>query len=159
NALYGIAVKDGRVRLDKSLAELGIDDLAPALTPAEKRATIRDLLQARSGVYHPAALETPDMALSRPPRGSHPPGSHWYYNNWDFNALGTIFEQETGTKIFEAFEARIADPLQMEDFRVSDGCYQRGPESQHPGYPLRMSARDLARFGLLYLRQGKWGER
>ncbi len=158
-ALYGISIKEGRIRLDKTLADLGIDDIPPALTSAEKRATIRDLLQSRSGVYHRAALETPDMALTRPPRGSQPPGSQWYYNNWDFNALGTIFEQRTGTKIFEAFEARIANPLEMEDFRVEDGDYQRGPESRHPGYPLRMFTRDLARFGLLYLRKGVWRDR
>ena len=30
------------------------------------------------------------------PRSSHPPGTFWYYNNWDFNALGTIFEKATG---------------------------------------------------------------
>ena len=99
------------------------------------------------------------MALTRPLRGSHPPGSHWYYNNWDFNALGTIFEQESGAKIFEAFKTRIADPLEMDDFRVEDGDYQRGNESRHPGYPLRMSTRDLARFGLLYLRNGGWRDR
>src|SRR5262249_34961736 len=98
SALYGIAVHDGRIRLDKTLAELGIDDTPHSLTASEKEATVRDLLQSRSGVYHAAALETPDMALTRPPRGSRPHGTHWYYNNWDFNVLGTIFEQETGTK-------------------------------------------------------------
>jgi CubicO group peptidase (beta-lactamase class C family) len=159
SSLYGIAVSEGRIALGTTLAELGIDDTPPALTPAEKQATVRDLLESRSGVYHPAALETPDMALGRPPRGSHTPGSHWHYNNWDFNVLGTIFEQKTGTKIFDAFQSRIAGPVQMEDFRVTDGEHSHGPESRHAGYPLRMSARDLARFGLLYLRKGAWGER
>jgi CubicO group peptidase (beta-lactamase class C family) len=159
SALYGIAVSEGRIKRGESLAELGIDDTPPCLTPAEKQATVRDLLRSRSGIYHPAALETPDMALVRPRRGSYRPGSHWYYNNWDFNVLGTIFEQETGKKIFDAFKTRIADPLQMEDFRVTDGDYQHGPESRHPGYPLRMSTRDLARFGLLYLRKGAWRDR
>lgn len=35
---------------------------------------MRELLEARSGVYHPALYETPDMAKARPPRGSHAPG-------------------------------------------------------------------------------------
>jgi CubicO group peptidase (beta-lactamase class C family) len=159
SSLYGIAAGEGKVKLGKTLAELGIDDTPPVLTAAEKRATVRDLLRSRSGVYHPAALETPDMALTRPRRGSHAPGSHWYYNNWDFNTLGTIYKQETGGRIFDTFKARVADAVGMEDFRPSDGEYQRGPESRHAGYPLRMSARDLARFGLLYLRQGAWGGR
>jgi CubicO group peptidase (beta-lactamase class C family) len=159
SALIGIYAKEGRLALDKTLAELKIDDTPPALTSEEKRTTVRDLLKSRSGVYHSAALETPDMTLTRPARGSHPPGSHWYYNNWDFNALGTIFEQETGDKIFEAYRTRIAEPTGMEDFRASDGVYQRGDESRHPGYPFRMTARDLARFGLLYLRKGAWNGR
>lgn len=44
----------------------------------------------------------------------------------------------------------------MEDFRVEDGTYVRGPDSIHPAYPFRMTARDMARFGLLYLRDGQW---
>ncbi len=158
SALYGCAVEEGRIRLDETLAELGIDD-APPLTDEERRATVRDLLRSRSGVYHAAALETADMAMARPARGSHPPGSHWHYNNWDFNALGTIYERRAGARIFESFGARIATPLEMEDFLVADGQYQQGPESQHPGYPLRISARDLARFGLLYLCKGAWNGR
>ena len=35
SALYGIAVKDGRIRLDKTLSDLGIDDTPPSLTPSE----------------------------------------------------------------------------------------------------------------------------
>src|SRR6266436_1013879 len=66
----------------------------------EKRATIADLLKARSGVYHPAVAETEWMKARRPARGSHLPGAIWYYNNWDFNALGTIFEPASGTHIY-----------------------------------------------------------
>ena len=61
SALYGIAVSEGRIDLSSSLADLGIDDNAPSLTATEKTATVRDLLMARSGVYHPAAFETGDI--------------------------------------------------------------------------------------------------
>src|SRR5205823_2004143 len=121
SGLYGVYAGENAIRLDKTLADLEIDDTPPGLTAAEARATVKDLLGSRSGVYHPAALETPDMALARPARGSHPPGRFWYYNNWDFNALGTLFERETRTKIFEAFKKKVADALEMEDFRVADG--------------------------------------
>jgi len=99
------------------------------------------------------------MTASKPPRNSHTPGTFWHYNNWDFNALGTIFEQETRTKIFEEFKKRIADPLEMQDFQVTDGEYVRGAQSIHPAYPFRMTARDLARFGYLFLNNGKWKNR
>ena len=51
SALYGKYVRSGVIDLDKTLADLGIDD-EPPLTPEEKQATVRDCLKARSGVFH-----------------------------------------------------------------------------------------------------------
>jgi len=159
SALIGMAVEEGRIRLTDTLAALGINDKGPSLTPEEREATVADLLTSRSGVYHAVDLEPEVLAAKRPPRGSHPHGTHWYYSNWDFNALGTIYLQATGTGIFAAFTSRIADPIEMEDFVVSDGQYGTSNKSIHRHYGFRMSARDLARFGLLYLRGGRWGDR
>lgn len=159
SALYGIAVSEGHIDLSTTLAELGIDDKAPALTETEKSATVRDLLMSRSGVYHPAAYETKDIKRKRPARGSHAPGTFWFYNNWDFNALGTIYRERTGEDIFESFERRIADPIGMEDFSARDGRYVTEEFSEHPAYPFNLSARDAARFGQLFLDEGRWGDR
>ena len=158
-ALYGIYVKRGLIDLDENLGELGIDDISPALTSIEKQATVRDLLMSRSGVYHEAAAEAQVMINTRPGRGSHAPGTFFYYNNWDFNVLGTIFERQTGKKIFEAFKEEIADPIGMQDFLLTDFRYQyEQNKSKHPAYHFRMTARDMARFGLLYQNKGKYGD-
>lgn len=156
SALYGIQVHAGKIKLNATMADLGIDDNEPSLTEVEKKATMHDLLKARSGVYHPALYETAGMKASRPERHSHKPGEFWYYNNWDFNALGTIYEQLCGTGIYEDFKRLIADPIGMEDYLVADGKYVTGADSIHRAYPFRMTARDMARFGLLFLRDGKW---
>jgi CubicO group peptidase (beta-lactamase class C family) len=156
SALYGMAVAEGKINLSASLADLDINDKSPDLTAAEKQATLRDLLMAHSGVYHAAAYESRDMKEKRPERGSHAPGSYWYYNNWDFNALGTIYRRVIGEDIFRSFEQRIARPLGMEDFSVRDCEYVSEPASQHPAYVFRLSARDAARFGLLFLNDGQW---
>jgi hypothetical protein len=96
----------------------------------------------------------------RPKRNSHPPDSFWFYNNWDFNVLGTIFEKLTHTSIFEALYDEIAVPLQMEDYRIMDGVYFYERElSDHPAYHLKMSARDLARYGQLFLQKGRWNDK
>ncbi|MGO4838635.1 serine hydrolase domain-containing protein, partial [Rhizobiaceae sp. 2RAB30] len=105
-----------------------------------------------------AAYEPADMKRKRPARGSHEPGSFWFYNNWDFNALGTIYRRQTGEDIYRSFEEKIARPLAMEDFSARDGKYVTAPESEHPAYPFRLSARDAARFGQLFLDNGRWGE-
>lgn len=156
SALYGIHVDEGNIDLSLTMNDLGIDDNSPSLSELEKTATIKMLLKARSGIYHEAAYESASMKDARPERHSHAPGTFWYYNNWDFNALGTIFEQETNKKIFEEFKNRIADPIGMEDFLVSDGSYVYEGLSIHPAYPFRMTARDMARFGLLFLQTGSW---
>ena len=159
SALHGIAIAEGRLRLDDTLASLDIDEAATPLTAEEKRATVADLLTSRSGVYLPVDLEPSAVAAARPARGSHPPGRFWHYNNWDFNALGTIYEQATGTGVFDAFELRIARPIGMLDFRVADCAYGEAKLSQHRHYGFRVSARDLARFGQLYLQRGAWNGR
>ena len=159
SALYGIYSADGVIDINDTLGELGVDDNAPSLTQEEKQSRIVDLLRARSGVYHPVDFETQYMINIRPQRGSHPRGTFWYYNNWDFNVLGTILEKKTGLSIGEAFYRRIATPLGMQDFKPEDVYYMGGPISRHRAYHFEITARDLARFGLLYLQNGRWGNK
>ena len=155
--LFGSHVANGTIDLDKTLAELGIDDNEPSLTEDEKQARVSDLLKARSGIYHPALYETAAMAARRPERGSHERNTFWYYNNWDFNTTGAIFEHLTGRSLFEEFENKLAGPLELQDFvRDRHTQYVTGDDSVHPAYPFVLSTRDLARIGLLALRQGRW---
>jgi CubicO group peptidase (beta-lactamase class C family) len=158
--LYGIAWDRGLIRLDSTIGELGIDETETPLTEHEKRATIENLLQARSGVYLPSDGETPQMKRARPRRGHSPPGGNFYYNNWDFNVLGHVFEMETGMRIGDALDQWLAQPLGMEDFNPAH-VYFDGPggHSDYPAYRVHMSARDLARLGTLVLQDGEWGGR
>lgn len=160
SALYGMAVAEGRANLDVSLGELGVDDYQ-SLTDLEKSSTIRNLLQARSGVYIPSSAETPAMKAARPARGSHAPGGFWYYNNWDFNVLGEIYQRVTGESLFTAIEYRLARPLGWRDFDpLTHMRWGYDPEfPRFPAYNMWMSARDLARFGQLFLCHGRWNGR
>jgi len=154
--LFGQALARGEVDLSATLAQLGIDDRG-SLSEAERQATLQHLLQSRSGVYHGAAYETAQMAAERPRRGSHAPGSHWYYNNWDFNALGTIFGRRAGVDVFAALERDLARPLQFQDFdRATHTRWHFERVSEHGAYLIELSARDLARLGLLVARGGRW---
>jgi CubicO group peptidase (beta-lactamase class C family) len=149
SALYGIYVGRGALDLDKTLAGLGIDDSPDALSPTERTATVRMLMKSRSGIYHSYVGGTPAMKANQPARDSHEPGSFWYYNNWDFNALGTIFEQETDTSIGAAFQEQIGDKIGLTDFVAADVYYLEDELSAHRQYHFRMTARDLARVGRL----------
>jgi len=85
------------------MEDLGIDD-KPPLSDVEKKATVSDCIKARSGIYHTALYESAGMKALKPERHSVKPGTHWYYNNWDFNVLCTIFEQLTGKKILRSHD-------------------------------------------------------
>jgi CubicO group peptidase (beta-lactamase class C family) len=157
--LYGRAVAAGAVDLDATLAELGVDDLG-GLSATERRARLRDLLSARSGIYHPAAYEPAGMKQRRPERGSAAPGERWFYNNWDFNAAGAILERRLGRDLFAVFADELATPLGMEDFDLADTVRFLEPRrSRIPAHLFRLSARDLARVGQLVLQDGVWGGR
>jgi CubicO group peptidase (beta-lactamase class C family) len=156
--LYGNYVASGEIPLDKTLRELELDDVG-GLLPREREATIEHLLTARSGVYHPAS-NPGDATDSAPPRGSQEPGTYQLYNNWDFNAAGTVFEKLTGRNLFDALESELARPIGMQDFDRSQ--HRKGGDlkrSLHPDYHMHLSTRDMARIGYLMLRGGNWDGR
>ncbi len=153
--LYGNYVADGTIDLDKTLIEMEMDDIG-GLTEAERQATVRHLIMASSGIYHPASNPGDNLA-DAPPRGSQPPGTYFLYSNWDFNAAGGAFERATGRDIFDALESDLAEPLGMQDFDRS--LHRKGGDmdrSLYPSYHMHLSTRDMARVGYLMLREGTW---
>jgi CubicO group peptidase (beta-lactamase class C family) len=172
SSLYGILYGKREVDLDKTLGQIGVDDIPPNLSDQEKTAALRDVLKSRSGVYHPAAAESEGMARGRPERGSALPGARYYYNNWDFNVAGHVLERLSGKSVYEFFDREIAKPLGMLDYRNriatqgsaesaiaegADGFYQLEAErSRFPAWHFRMSAHDLALYGQLHLDHGRW---
>jgi CubicO group peptidase (beta-lactamase class C family) len=156
--LYGTYIENGTIDLDKKLSALQFTDVG-GLMPRELDATIRHLLTARSGVYHPPSNGGDDTA-NAPARGSVTPGDRFVYNNWDFNAAGAVFEKLTGRDIYDALEENIARPIGMEDFdRARQRKSGNAAVSQYPAYHVWLSTRDMARVGLLTLREGRWGQR
>lgn len=156
--LYGKYVEDGTIDLEKTLEDVGMDDIG-GLLDIEKRATLHHLITARSGVYHPASNGGDNLA-DAPPRGSRQPGTYMLYSNWDFNAAGAAFERTTGVNIYDALEEQLALPLQFEDW---DRSAQRKTGdlsvSRYPAYHMWLSTRDMARVGYLMLREGRWRNR
>jgi CubicO group peptidase (beta-lactamase class C family) len=152
--LYGNYVISGKIDLYKTVKQLGLDDVQPFL-PIEEKATLEQLLAARSGIYLPSGNTNLDPLT--PKRGSQYPGTFFDYNNWDFDAAGTAFEKLTGKNIFDALQTDLAQPLHMQDFdRSAQRSNSALPVSRHPEYAMYLSARDLARLGLLMLRLGSW---
>lgn len=153
--LYGLWVERGSIHPDATLGEIGFTD-SGGLLPVEQQATIRNLLTARSGVYHPAA-NAGDASSRAPARGSVRPGSYFLYNNWDFNALEAVFEKLTERKLYSAFYEGIGKPAGFEDWNEDLQAIRNDTgASLHPAHHFVLSTRDMARLGQLMLGKGRY---
>lgn len=162
-ALIGILVKQGR-----------LDPDAPAPVPEWKgtdRAAIRlrDLLQQSSGLDFNEDYANPsevtnmlfrhdDMAAFTAARPlAHPPGTVFNYSSGNSNILSRIIRHTVGEEHYAAF------PYEALFNRI--GMYSALLEPDASGTYIGSSysyatARDFARFGLLYYQDGMWnGER
>ncbi|MEM7186584.1 MAG: serine hydrolase [Bacteroidota bacterium] len=146
-----------KIDLNSTLADLGIDDTPIPLTDLQKTATVEHLIKSISGINHPAVSQVGNAQRMRDSLlGSSPntPGTKWAYNNWDYNALTTVFEQESSRTVQEAFEKGIARPLHIEKYET---FYRRDTSlSRHAKVGFRLSTRDMAKFGQLFLDEGQW---
>ncbi len=175
-ALLGIAVRKGLVDIDKPMGN-------PRWKAGDPRAAIpwRHWINMTDGQeYHEIGVVDPtlnDAASMLYGRGRldvagfaaalplvHAPGTHWNYNSAGMNliadALGRVFAP--GASPAER-RARVAAELKDELFGPI-GMTSAQPEFDQAGTFLGSSlvyatARDWARFGLLYLRDGEWDGR
>ncbi|MEM6926306.1 MAG: serine hydrolase [Myxococcota bacterium] len=153
SVLYGMARDRGLVDLDATLADLDIDDATNPLTETERSATLRQVLQARSGVYLPALGQDWPNA----DRGADAPGETFWYKNWDFNVLSTIFADQVGLPLEEATMQWLAEPLGMQKFCAEHLIYEQSDGvSEHAMYRYYMNAEDLALIGALVANDGMW---
>jgi len=151
--LYGKYVENGTIDLNKTIGQLNIND-NKGILEIEKRAKVEHLLMSRSCIFHPTNPD--DKPLKR---GEKEPGSYFYYNNWDFNVAGFIFEKETGKSIYNAIDEDLAKPLKMQDWDINlqkREVFADFTESKYLPYHMWFSTRDMARIGYLMLRNGVW---
>jgi CubicO group peptidase (beta-lactamase class C family) len=157
--LYGKYQADKTIDLDKTVEQLGLAEPDRPFLPIEKTATLFQLLAGRSGIYMSRGDVAPDKDLiqaSEPRRGSEFPGMYFHYNDWDFNAAGTAFEKLTGKNIYDALQTDLATPIEMQDFDRAKQVKIPHEGQVHPEYAMYLSTRDMARLGLLMLRNGNW---
>ena len=153
--LMGKYVENGIIDLNTSLFDLDIDDVG-GLMEIEKMATINHLATARSGIFHIASNSGYDTKNVLK-RGSVEPGKYYLYNNWDFNAMGFIFEKLTGNLIYKELEEQIAIPTGFQDwnFKLQKKSGDL-TKSKYPAYHMHLSTRDMAKIGQLMLNEGLW---
>lgn len=165
SALIGIAIHEGLIEsVDISMAEF-----FPEWTGTEKEdVTLRDVLSMASGLqwsesYDPVDLLSSDIiqmillredhleyAASRPLEFA--PGSRWNYSSGDTMLLSGVLEAVTGGNAGSYAREKLFDRIGM-----SPVDWWTDSIGQTATYCcIDTPARQLAKFGLLYLRGGEW---
>ena len=80
------------------------------------------------------------------------PGTVWRYSSAEAQLLSAALTRASGQSTRRYVESHVLDPIgaQVHSWAQDASGVEIG------GYGVEMTARDLARFGLLYLRQGRW---
>jgi len=161
SALVGIALDQGYLSsVDQKMLDF-FPELGSQITdPRKKQITIRHLLQMRAGY----PWEETDTALWEgllsgrylPLIDGFPlvsdPGTKFHYSNLTSNWLGIIVARACGTDLKSYAEQNLFRPIEAE---VGDWGQDRDGHNNGCG-DLHFTARDAAKFGLLYLNDGKF---
>jgi CubicO group peptidase (beta-lactamase class C family) len=171
STLVGIAIDRGLIGgvadpVTKYVPELAERD------PRFARITLSDLLSMRSGLryeepgfpwpwgddtYTYYGVDLRKVALERP-EIERAPGETWHYNNYNPLLLGLVLERATGMRVSDYMASELWQPLGAAgDASWSLDSKRSRFEKMESG--VNATARDYARFGLLFLHGGTWNGR
>jgi len=159
SALVGIALKQGHLSsVDQKMMDFFPEVSAQIADPRKEQITIRQMLQMRAGY----PWEETDAALWEGLLSGHypplihefpliaDPGTEFHYSNLTSNWLGIIVARACGTDLKSFAEEHLFVPIDTEV-----GEWGQDAEGHNNGCgDLHFTARDAARFGLLYLNDG-----
>jgi CubicO group peptidase (beta-lactamase class C family) len=169
SALVGIAIDEGHI---KSVDE-PITNYLPELLKKDKRfksISIRNLLTMSSGIKYEEGATLPwseaaddtktyystdlrELALNSQIEGKA--GQYFEYNNYNPLLVGMILERATGMHVAGYLQEKLWKPMGMEaDGSWSLDSKRDGFEKMESGVNAR--ARDFARFGILFAKEGNW---
>jgi CubicO group peptidase (beta-lactamase class C family) len=166
STVLGLLVEDGKCTLDTRVA-----NVLPELKAHYPDATLRHFTTMTSG-YRAVGDETTGSYKHGPsgtpfqpnPRPLFtPPGSQYAYWDSAMNTLGLALTKIAGESMEHLFHRRIAEPIGMKDwdwgdYATVDGLVVNGG-SGNGNKHIFITAREMARFGLLFLNQGHWNGR
>ena len=159
SALVGIALQQGSLR---DLDQKALDFFAGrtvAENDARKQAiTLGHLLTMTSGLHWSgdddqklfSGGDLVQLTLDRPMVAE--PGSVWNYNSGGTHLLSAILQKATGQSASAFAQAQLFQPLGISG--VSWPADSNGVNTG--GWGIRMTPRDMAKFGYLYLKGGTW---
>jgi CubicO group peptidase (beta-lactamase class C family) len=169
SALVGIAQSSGAIRsLDAPLLDY-FPEYKDLQVPERRQITIRHALMMSAGFEWNEEVpyndpKNDEIVMNRNPEPMHyvlsrpivaMPGTSWRYNGGTTQALGTIVQRATKQPLADYAHAVLWSSLGITDVEWLGNL--GGVPSAASG--LRLRPRDLAKFGSLYLHDGRWAGR
>jgi CubicO group peptidase (beta-lactamase class C family) len=159
SALVGIAIIEGKVAgTESTLAEWFPEWTSKDPTGHLANATLAHLLTMRSGLPYNNQLqvamhrEKDWLAYIQQQVPVRAPGTQFHYSGFDPILISAILQQATKKSLGEYAEEKLLRPL-----GIRDAKWQADAQGlTNGGSLLALTARDYARFGLMFLREGKW---
>jgi CubicO group peptidase (beta-lactamase class C family) len=154
----GLAVDEGRLKLDDTVASFFPDRLPDPPGENLTRMRVRDLLCMGTGNHDdtlPALRGAPEgdwvsVFLAQPVQ--HEPGTFFRYNTGATYMLAAILQKATGQSLLDYLTPRLFAPLE-----IRGATWETCPRGINTGgYGLKVKTRDIAAFGQLYLQNGVW---
>lgn len=163
SVLLGIAIREGSVHS----VDQPVGDFLPEFKEGNKsRVTLKHLLWMSSGLNWDESYSNPLSMTTEAYYGSNlkkiikrleaveEPGQEFEYKSGDTQVLAFVLEAATGKSLADYAEEKLWRPLGAE--RKAEWSVDR-PRGNEKAYCCFFSnARDFARIGQLYLRQGVW---
>lgn len=150
--LVGMAIEEGKLKG----VEQSASDFVPTWKGSPKEAiTIRHMLTMTSGIKVGAVRAVPEVDAFAETAAlplEHKPGEQWAYNTPVYRMLLRMLEHATNESITQYTNRKFA-PLSLQQSIWDCGP---APNSKTNCTWYRSSLRDMSKFGLLILRNGKW---
>jgi CubicO group peptidase (beta-lactamase class C family) len=163
SALTGIAIEQGYIDgVDDLMLDYFPERTVENLDEAKQAITLDNLLTMSAGFDWPGGILEPTMnemtqspdwlqfVLDRPVVDE--PGTKFLYNSGGSNLLAAIIEEATGMSAADYAHQNLFDPLGITQVEWS----QDPQEHTLGGFGLRLTPREMAKFGYLYLNNGLW---
>jgi CubicO group peptidase (beta-lactamase class C family) len=153
SALIGIALQEGYLKgVDRKITEFYPEYMQLKVDRKIKEVTIRHLLTMTSGRYGGWSQSGDMIGYSLGLTFIASPGQSFNYCNPDTHLLSGIISRTTHQSALEYARKNLFGPLGFTavEWPADSNGYNFGPAS------LRLTARDMAKFGFLYLNLGKW---
>lgn len=151
----GLAIDEGKLTRDTKVGQL-----LPEASPAGKQSvTVRQVISMNTGVHNNAQIHSnPNLfgyVLTEAPM-DHEPGTKWDYNNTGLALLSPMIRKATGRELDQYLNEKVFQPIGI---KADDWSWEKRGETPLSYSGLHITARGLARYGLLFLNKGKWQEK